>query len=109
MAPRFRDAVPGREPCLARTRPAPPATRDGRAILSPGPALGIGQGRCEFSFPNDEGLAQRHCELSPMPSGAMLRDLSQGLGTYVKASGERPLKAGDRLRVGQQTLQVEAL
>lgn len=83
--------------------------RGGRCLLSPGPVLTVGQGRCDFSYPNDEGLAPRHCEISPLPSGAMIRDLSGGLGTYVRVLGERPIKAGDRLRVGQQTLQVEAL
>lgn len=83
--------------------------RAGRCIITPGPVLTIGQGRCDFSFPSDEGLAPRHCEVAPLPSGAMVRDLSGGLGTYVRISGERLLKAGDRLRVGQQTLQVELL
>lgn len=83
--------------------------RGGRCVLSPGPTLTFGQSRCDFSFPNDEGLAPRHCELSPLPDGALLRDLSGGLGTFVRISGERALKPGDRLRVGQQTLQVESL
>lgn len=83
--------------------------RGGRCLLSPGPVLTVGQGRCDFSYPNDEGLAPRHCEVSPLPDGAMIRDLSGGLGTYVRVVGERVIKAGDRLRVGQQTLQVEAL
>ncbi len=83
--------------------------RPGRCLITAGPVLTIGQGRCDFSYPNDEGLAPRHCELAPMPTGVMIRDLSGGLGTFVRASGERALKAGDRIRVGQQTLQVEAL
>ncbi len=83
--------------------------RGGRCLLSPGPVLTVGQGRCDFSFPNDEGLAPRHCEIAPLPDGAMIRDLSGGLGTFVRVSGERPIKPGDRLRVGQQTLQVETL
>jgi pSer/pThr/pTyr-binding forkhead associated (FHA) protein len=83
--------------------------RGGRCLLSPGPVLTVGQGRCDFSYPNDEGLAPRHCEISPLPDGAMIRDLSGGLGTYVRVSDERAIKTGDRLRIGQQTLQVEAL
>lgn len=83
--------------------------RPGRCLMSPGPTLTVGQGRCDFSFPNDEGLAPRHCEISPLPDGAMIRDLSGGLGTYVRVRDERQIKPGDRLRVGQQTLQVETL
>lgn len=81
--------------------------RGGRCLLSPGPLITVGQDRCDFSYSNDEGLAPRHCEISPLPDGAMIRDLSGGLGTYVRIAGERLIKPGDRLRVGQQTLQVE--
>ncbi len=83
--------------------------RPGRAMITGGPILTIGQSKCDLSFPNDDGMAARHCELSPMPTGAMIRDLSGGLGTYVRITGERPVKAGDRLRIGQQTLQIELL
>jgi pSer/pThr/pTyr-binding forkhead associated (FHA) protein len=83
--------------------------RPGRCKLTPGPVFTIGQGNCDFSYPSDEGLAARHCELAPLPVGAMLRDLSGGLGTYVRIQGERPIKLGDRLRIGQQTMQVEQL
>lgn len=83
--------------------------RPGKAIATPGPIVTVGQSKCDLNYPSDEGLAARHCELSPNAAGAVLRDLSGGLGTFVRISGERQLKAGDRLRVGQQTLQVEAL
>jgi pSer/pThr/pTyr-binding forkhead associated (FHA) protein len=83
--------------------------RPGRAVITAGPILTVGQSKCDLSFANEDGMAPRHCELSPMPTGAMIRDLSGGLGTFVKVSGERQLKAGDRMRVGQQTLQVELL
>jgi len=57
---------------------------------------------------NDAQLAARHCEISPAPQGAVLRDLSGGLGTFVRLTAqERPLKQGDRVRIGQQTLTVE--
>jgi pSer/pThr/pTyr-binding forkhead associated (FHA) protein len=83
--------------------------RPGRAMITAGPILTIGSGKCDLSYPNDEGLAPRHCELSPMPTGAMIRDLSGRLGTYVRLTSERAVKAGDRLRVGAQILQIEAL
>ncbi|MBL8956265.1 MAG: FHA domain-containing protein [Myxococcaceae bacterium] len=83
--------------------------RPGRAVVTAGPILTIGQSKCDLAYPGDDGMAPRHCELSPMPTGAMIRDLSGGLGTYVRVKGERQLKVGDRVRVGQQTLQLEAL
>ena len=83
--------------------------RPGRAVITAGPILTVGQSKCDLSFPNDDGMAPRHCELSPMPTGAMIRDLSGGLGTYIRLASERTLKPGDRLRIGQQTLQVELL
>ncbi len=84
--------------------------RSGRAVVSAGPMLTIGQSNCDFSFPNDTTLASRHCELAPVPQGAVLRDLSGIRGTFVRIApgSDRPLNTGDRLRVGQQILQVEA-
>ncbi|HYR55633.1 MAG TPA: FHA domain-containing protein [Myxococcaceae bacterium] len=83
--------------------------RSGRAVVSAGPMLTIGQTNCDFSFPNDSTLASRHCELAPVPQGAVLRDLSGIRGTFVRIApgSDRPLNTGDRLRVGQQILQVE--
>jgi pSer/pThr/pTyr-binding forkhead associated (FHA) protein len=83
--------------------------RPGRCVLSSAPVVTIGQLKCDFSYPNDEGLAPRHCEVAPLPTGALIRDLSGGLGTYVRIGSERLLKAGDRVRIGLQTLQVELL
>ena len=84
--------------------------RAGRAVVTHGPLLTIGQALCDLAFPGEEGLAPRHCELSPSPAGAMLRDLSGGgLGTYVLLSGERALNPGDRVRIGEQILQVETV
>jgi pSer/pThr/pTyr-binding forkhead associated (FHA) protein len=84
--------------------------RSGRAVVSAGPMLTIGQSNCDFSFPHDATLASRHCELAPAPQGAVLRDLSGIRGTFVRIApgADRPLNTGDRLRVGQQILQVEA-
>lgn len=82
--------------------------RPGRAVVTGGPLLTIGQSLCDLSYARDEDMATRHCELSPTPRGATLRDLSGGLGTYVRLSGERALNFGDRVRIGEQVLQVEA-
>lgn len=84
--------------------------RAGRAITTVGPLVTIGSQGGDFTFPGDPGLAPRHIELTPTPSHAVLRDLSGGLGTFVRISPQldRPLAPGDRLRVGMQLLQIEA-
>lgn len=84
--------------------------RPGRAITSPGPLITVGYGPCDFSVPQEDGLALRHCELSPGPASALLRDLSGGLGTFVRVRPriERPVRVGDRIRLGGHILQVEA-
>ncbi len=85
--------------------------RSGRTVVTSAPLLTIGQANCDFSYPQEEGLASRHCELSFTSAGAQLRDLSGGLGTYVRipAGVERPLRPGDRVRLGQHILQVELM
>jgi hypothetical protein len=47
--------------------------RGGRAVVTGGALLTIGTSKCDLSFPADEGMAARHCELSPTPQGALLR------------------------------------
>lgn len=85
--------------------------RAGRAVVTAAALLTIGQAHCDLAYPHDEGLAGRHCELSPTATGAMLRDLSGGLGTFVRIppATERPLRPGDRVRLGQHVMQVETL
>jgi hypothetical protein len=82
--------------------------RPGRALVSAGPLITIGQTHCDLSYAGDPTVAPRHCELSLSAHGAILRDLSGGAGTFVRiGQQERPLRAGDRLRIGQQVLQIE--
>ena len=82
--------------------------RPGRAVVTGQQALTLGSSGADLVFAPDPQLAPRHCELSPTARGAVLRDLSGGLGTFVRlAAQERPLKSGDRVRIGQQTLSVE--
>jgi pSer/pThr/pTyr-binding forkhead associated (FHA) protein len=83
--------------------------RAGKAVVTQASVLSIGQTGCDFSLGAEEGVAPRHCELSLGGAGALLRDLSGGLGTFVRVPPgvERPLRSGDRIRIGQQILQLE--
>ncbi len=82
--------------------------RPGRAVATAQPLLTLGLAGCDVNFPGEAGLAPRHCELTASARGGLLRDLSGGLGTFVRVgTQERVLQAGDRVRIGDQTLLVE--
>lgn len=83
--------------------------RSGRAVVSGASQTTFGQSGCDWNFPQDEAIAPKHAEVSTTAAAAVLRDLSGGLGVFVRVQTERALKQGDRLRMGQQTLQVELL
>jgi pSer/pThr/pTyr-binding forkhead associated (FHA) protein len=84
--------------------------RPGRTAILTGKSFSIGQDKCDFSYPGDEGLAPRHCEVLATSHGAQLSDHSGQLGTFVRipANTERGIKIGDRIRIGQQVLQVQS-
>ena len=82
--------------------------RPGRAVATAQPLLTLGLAGCDVNFPGEPGLAPRHCELTASARGGLLRDLSAGLGTFVRiGTQERVLQAGDRVRIGDQVLLVE--
>jgi FHA domain len=82
--------------------------RPGRAVATWQPLLTLGLAGCDVNFPGEPGLAPRHCELTASARGGLLRDLSAGLGTFVRIGAqERVLQAGDRVRIGDQVLLVE--
>jgi pSer/pThr/pTyr-binding forkhead associated (FHA) protein len=82
--------------------------RPGRAVATAQPLLTLGLAGCDVNFPGEPGLAPRHCELTASARGGLLRDLSAGLGTFVRIGPqERVLQAGDRVRIGEQVLLVE--
>lgn len=83
--------------------------RPGRACARVGPIIAIGRTGCELSFPNDESLNGRHCEVVIDGGNAILRDLGSAEGTFIRLPPgvERPLNPGDMLRMGLQLLRIE--
>ncbi|MGI5863408.1 MAG: FHA domain-containing protein [Myxococcales bacterium] len=83
--------------------------RPGRACARPGPVVSVGRNGSDLSFPGDEHLAARHCELQVDPAGATLRDLGTADGTFVRLppGAEYPLVPGDSVRIGMQVLRID--
>jgi pSer/pThr/pTyr-binding forkhead associated (FHA) protein len=82
--------------------------RPGRAALTAGPVLTVGQTGCDLSFPGDTQIAPRHCELAVGSGGAILKDTSGGMGVFVRLPPgvEHPLSSGDRIRIGGQVISL---
>lgn len=83
--------------------------RPGRACARIGPIIAIGRSGCELSFPNDESLNGRHCEVVIDGGNATLRDLGSPEGTFIRLGPgvEHPLNPGDTVRMGLQLLRIE--
>jgi hypothetical protein len=80
----------------------------GRVHLHPGPTVRIGRLGCAVTL-DDPLVAPEHAELLlDAEGGARLRDLGSATGTYLRIPphGERELRDGDTLRVGQEILRV---
>ncbi|WP_406441376.1 FHA domain-containing serine/threonine-protein kinase [Streptomyces sp. NBC_01613] len=75
-------------------------------------ALGRGP-ECEIRIAGEQRkVSRRHCQVEVRPPHAYVRDLGSRNGTYVnderlgEAFGERELKDGDELRIGETTVRI---
>jgi pSer/pThr/pTyr-binding forkhead associated (FHA) protein len=71
------------------------------------PELVLGREEGDVTFPDDEFMSRRHAAVKKIGSKARLEDLGSSNGTFVRVRGDRELKAGDLLRVGDQLLRYE--
>jgi pSer/pThr/pTyr-binding forkhead associated (FHA) protein len=72
------------------------------------PELVLGREEGDVTFPDDEFMSRRHAALKRNGNRARLEDLSSSNGTFVRVRGDRELKPGDVLRMGDQLLRFEA-
>jgi pSer/pThr/pTyr-binding forkhead associated (FHA) protein len=86
-----------------------------RVLEHRGPALNIGRDPgCEVHLDGAQAVSWKHARIEVTAAGAFLSDLGSTNGTYLngrRLDGRAPLRAGDRLRLGQQgpTLGVVSL
>jgi len=82
----------------------------GTQIPVAGPSFLIGRAeQCQLR-PNSDQIAREHCQIEIEQGRAVIRDLNSKTGTFIndeKVSGERELRNGDRLRVGQLEFEVQ--
>ena len=105
---------------------APVAAAAARAVPAPGvspcpmttPAMTIGRGLpdpCltnrdtgDWTFPYDQTMSGRHAEIREEEGQFVLHDLGSRNGIAVAVRGDRQVKPGQRVLVGDQVLRLES-
>ena len=72
-----------------------------------GDAVTVGRENNDINFPDDPFISGRHAELKLTGGMLSVTDLGSRNGTFVRVQGERVLKHGDYVFLGQQLLRVE--
>jgi pSer/pThr/pTyr-binding forkhead associated (FHA) protein len=80
-------------------------TRDMWHLVRPELVLGREEG--DVTFPDDEFMSRRHAAVRRQGPRAKLEDLNSSNGTFVRVRGDRELKSGDVIRLGDQLLRLE--
>jgi pSer/pThr/pTyr-binding forkhead associated (FHA) protein len=72
-----------------------------------GEVVTVGREGNDINFPEDPFISGRHAELRLSGGVLSVTDLGSRNGTFVRINGERVLKHGDYVFLGQQLLRVE--
>ena len=72
-----------------------------------GDVVTLGREGNDINFPEDPFISGRHAELRLVNGMLSVTDLGSRNGTFVRVTGERVLKHGDYVFLGQQLLRVE--
>jgi pSer/pThr/pTyr-binding forkhead associated (FHA) protein len=75
--------------------------------LSPGRSAAIGREAGDWIFPYDKTMSGKHAEIRSEDSEFFVRDAGSRNGVAMSVRGERALKRGDRILVGDQVLRLE--
>jgi pSer/pThr/pTyr-binding forkhead associated (FHA) protein len=77
--------------------------------LSPGRSMSIGRESGDWIFPYDRTMSGKHAEIRSEDSEFFVRDAGSRNGVAMAVRGERALKRGDRILVGDQVLRLETV
>ncbi len=67
----------------------------------------LGREEGDITFPDDEFMSRRHAVVANASGKFELRDNGSSNGTYIRVRGDRELKSGDLLRMGDQLFRFE--
>ena len=77
--------------------------------LSPGRSVLLGRESGDWLFPYDNTMSGKHATVRSEDSEFFVQDAGSRNGVAISVRGERALKAGSRLLLGDQTLRVESV
>lgn len=105
---RLGSAVPSADVAVLQQLRADGSARDS-CHLSPARSVVVGRAEGDWLFPYDQTMSGRHAEIRSEDLDFIVLDLGSRNGVAVAVRGERPVKAGQRILIGDQTLRVESL
>ena len=77
--------------------------------LSPGRHVVLGREAGDWVFPYDQTMSGRHAEVRSEDSEFVVDDLGSRNGVAIAVRGERALRKGQRVLLGDQILRVETV
>lgn len=105
---RLGSAVPSADVAVLQQLRADGSARDS-CHLSPARSVVIGRSDGDWLFPYDQTMSGRHAEIRSEDLDFIMLDLGSRNGVAVALRGERPVKAGQKILIGDQTLRVESV
>jgi pSer/pThr/pTyr-binding forkhead associated (FHA) protein len=105
---RLGSATPSADVAVMQQLRADGSARD-TCHLSPARSVVIGRAEGDWLFPYDKTMSGKHAEIRGEDLEFIVLDLGSRNGIAVSVRGEKPVKAGQRILIGDQTLRVESL
>ncbi len=105
---RLGSAVPSADVAVLHQLRADGSARD-TCHLSPARSVVIGRNEGDWLFAYDQTMSGRHAEVRSEDLEFIVLDLGSRNGIAVAVRGEKPVKAGQRILLGDQTLRVESV
>jgi pSer/pThr/pTyr-binding forkhead associated (FHA) protein len=84
------------------------SVRDSK-YLAQGRSITIGRDVGDWTFPYDQTMSGRHADIRELDGSFVINDLASRNGIGVAVRGERAIKAGQRVLLGDQVLRVESV
>ena len=79
---------------------------DGSAFPLFGDAIVLGRERGDILFPEDGYVSGTHAKVFSRDGRFYLQDMNSSNGTFLRLRGERPLRSGAHILIGQQLFRI---